>query len=85
MPFLLGFPVASESDEQLFVMYSIGTELYKKKCDFPLKWSEINRHVLIQIVLETLSIYIFSPPVQGVFEVPCHGGSLVCRRRKRSG
>ncbi len=30
VPFILAFPVASEPDEQLFVMYSIGTEVYEK-------------------------------------------------------
>lgn len=47
-------------------------------------------NILIQIIFATFSIYIIIfissfPPAQGVFEVPRHGGSLVCRRRKRSG
>lgn len=58
---LCPFSLVSECDEQLFVMYSIGTGLYKKSAiPFEMVGEKLNAlNVLIQIILGTFSIYIY--------------------------
>ncbi len=63
VPFILAFPVASEPDEQLFVMYSIGTEVYEK-CVLKSLETFFNLNDFFGSVC--INVYIFFLLAQGV-------------------